>query len=82
MEKLCVWKLLIIVGNTEEGIETYGSWEEVDLPRSVFAIKEGQTQSTMCLSDLPGSLDTDKELIMGALPGKCKEPGNRDVLQK
>lgn len=81
MGELCVRRLLIIVGDTEEGIESYGSWEEVDLPRSVFAIKEGQTQSTMCLSDLPGSLDTDKELL-GALPGKHKEPGNRDVLQK
>lgn len=48
MGELCVWRLLIIVGDTEEGIESYGSWEEVDLPRSVFAIKEGQTQSTVC----------------------------------
>ena len=53
MGEIHVWRL--IVGNTEEGIESYGSWEEIDPLSSESAIKEGQTRSTMCVSDLSGS---------------------------
>lgn len=50
--------------------------KRADLPRSVFVIKEGQTQSTMCLFDLlPGSLDTDKELMGAPCLGNIKNLG-------
>lgn len=49
-----------------------GSWD--------FCKGTNQTQPAVCVSGLSVSQDAGKEL-MGAKPGKYKEPGNRDVLR-
>lgn len=70
MGQIHAWRL--IAGNTEEGLEGYRSWEEVDPQRSVSAIKEGHIQSTVCKSVLSGSQDPDKEL-MRTKPGQYRD---------